>query len=66
MPTQTATTPLTVVPGPDVQQAFEADWSAVGIAVKQPVVRDLWERKDLGTSRTLKVQNQSDARTCLE
>jgi hypothetical protein len=40
----------------DVQQAFEADWSAVGIATKDPVVRDLWERKDIGPSRTLAVR----------
>jgi alpha-galactosidase len=40
----------------DVQQDFEADWSAVGVTVKNPVVRDLWERKDIGAARTLAVR----------
>jgi hypothetical protein len=30
--------------------------AAVGIATKDPVVRDLWERKDIGPSRTLAVR----------
>jgi len=40
----------------DVEQAFEADWSAVGIAVKDPVVRDLWKHEDIGVSRRLAVR----------
>jgi hypothetical protein len=40
----------------DVQQVLETQWSAVGIAIKNPVVRDLWERKDIGPSRTLAVR----------
>jgi hypothetical protein len=40
----------------DVQQDLEADWSAVGVTVKNPVVRDLWERKDIGAARTLAVR----------
>ncbi|MFL6602779.1 MAG: glycoside hydrolase family 27 protein [Steroidobacteraceae bacterium] len=40
----------------DGEQAFDADWSAVGIAVKDPVVRDLWEHRDLGVSRRLEVR----------
>jgi alpha-galactosidase len=39
----------------DGQRTFEADWSALGITVENPVVRDLWERKDIGNSRRLTV-----------
>jgi alpha-galactosidase len=37
----------------DLQQTFQVDWSAVGIAVEPRGVRDLWERKDTAASRQL-------------
>jgi hypothetical protein len=37
----------------DLQQTFQVDWSAVGIAVEPRGVRDLWERKDMAASRQL-------------
>jgi hypothetical protein len=40
----------------DTEQALDVDWSAVGIAVKNPAVRDLWEHKDRGTLSRLAVR----------
>ena len=33
----------------DTRKTFHSDWSAIGVRVAKPVVRDLWARKDLGT-----------------
>jgi hypothetical protein len=40
----------------DAQQDFEVGWSTVGVSIKSPVLRDLWERKDSGAALTLAVR----------
>jgi alpha-galactosidase len=39
----------------DASQTLQMDWGSLGIAVDSPVVRDLWQRRDMGPARRLSV-----------
>jgi hypothetical protein len=45
----------------DVRQTLQANWNTIGVNISKPLVRDLWERKDVGDLDALRLELQPHA-----